>query len=398
MKEMKKIIIILIIFTIIMALIVVYFLFLNERIHIKNMSNDILKYSYTLDNGEYIYNMGVIYTKEGKVLNDSFLLNGKGKIVKDKYGNVKFYILNDKYCVNKNSFGKIKLSHESCIDFKEIESNILVNNTKVSFDVKEKNLSYLLSKNDDMNGNWISPEYKDSIIIDINDPGNYYIWFKNVLGVISEPIRFNINCFESDNSVYNKDTFYCPLATVIIDDEEWTVIDSDNDYVSLLKTYPLENKLSHCLNFKSDNICYYTKKKNVAYNWKNSYINQYLNKDFYDYFSLNIKNNIIDVDICVDDDSMCDSENCVGVLRSEIVKNNWVCNNYEKSFVRLLSYSEYENIYSQYDGVNYIFGNYWMINLFSDGYGTSMQRNGDMFVKEKLTNKLDIRPVITLSR
>ena len=43
-----------------------------------------------------------------------------------------------------------------------------------------------------------------------------------------------------------------------------------------------------------------------------------------------------------------------------------------------------------------ISGNYWAMNSYLRDKGSSVQSNNEFYIKEKLTNKLDVKPVIVL--
>ena len=43
-------------------------------------------------------------------------------------------------------------------------------------------------------------------------------------------------------------------------------------------------------------------------------------------------------------------------------------------------------------------GNYWLISSGIENYGSSVQFNYDVYVKENYTTKLDVKPVFTISK
>ena len=50
------------------------------------------------------------------------------------------------------------------------------------------------------------------------------------------------------------------------------------------------------------------------------------------------------------------------------------------------------------DEKSIINGNYWSINSYNEDYGSSIQYNYEFYILEKLTNKIDVKPVITIMK
>ena len=79
-------------------------------------------------------------------------------------------------------------------------------------------------------------------------------------------------------------------------------------------------------------------------------------------------------------------------------KYNYSCKNYTKSKIRIISYDEYNRAYKLIDDKDCIRGNYYAINSYEKDKGTSVQYSDEFYILEDLTNKLDIRPVISISK
>ena len=323
-------------------------------------------------------------------------MSGNGKINVDKYGNVSFTIYYENKCVNKTPLGKINVN-KKCIGNKDIKITINKNNNKISFVSNIKNLDYKISTHDDFIGEWIHEDYKDNIVLKRYNEGKNYIWFKDSEGNVSEVISFEVNCFTSTKSTYDKNVFYCSGSTIKLDNIDFLVIKDNNDSIKLMKYTPIDDILSQCTKEESE-YCYYTKDKNNSYNWTNSYVNYFLNSEFIKKLSISTINNLVDEYICDDLDSICNEESCVGISKDYIDKNNYICNSYTKSRVRVISYDEFNYVYSKTSNKKVLNGNYWAINSFSKDNGSSIQYNQDFYVFEGLTNSKDIKPVITLHK
>ena len=126
-------------------------------------------------------------------------------------------------------------------------------------------------------------------------------------------------------------------------------------------------------------------------------INQYLNSEYIHNFSESTKSNIIEEDICIDTQSICDNEKCIGYTRSEIEENSYICNLYTKSKIRLITYDEYNYLYNKLDK-NIIGNNYWILNTYIDNKGSLIDDNHEIFINEELYIEHNIKPVISLSK
>lgn len=398
MKNTKKYIITIIIFVVVMLLILLFFIFRYNHIHLLNKSRSLLEYLYTLDSGEYKYKTGAVYT-ETKILSTNYFFDGNGNIKIDDYKNVSFIIQSGDYCISKTQLGEVKVDKKECQDFVTTEVQINKNNNIISFNVNQKDLEYLISDTDDLKGKWIKPEYTDNIIIKSFDEGKHYIWFKDQDGNLSKSYSYNVECFLGNKGEYDENKYYCDGSIVSIDDIDYIVLNDNKDDITLMKQYSLDEKLSHCLDSEGD-YCYYTSDKSVNYKWSNSYIKYYLNNIYIKTLNSSIQKKLKDTPVCDDfiTSGCLNDEGCGGFTKNEINSNNWSCNNYSKSKIRILSYSEYANIFDKMKNKKLLIGNYWLINSGIENYGSSVQFNYDVYVKENYTTKLDVKPVFTISK
>lgn len=368
-----------------------FFSFKRSDIRLLNKAKDMLNNLYKLEPGNYSF-------IDGKV-NDYYYFDGNGNIEIDKYGNIKMLINTNNGCISKTSLGNIKLIDGKCNSYKKIESKIIKNNSNISFILSENNLEYKISNKDDFKGSWIKEKYNDNLILSYFKEGTNYIWFKDSDGNISESLKFEVSCLFTTKAKYKSSVFYCTGSTIILDDIEWIVIEDNNMNIKLMKRTPLEEKMSQCLNKENDNYCFYSKNNKNTYKWSNSYINYYLNNDYIN--KIKDKDKLKNFYICDEYDNFsCDNESCGGRTREEINYNNWKCNKYTKSKVKIISYDEYNLLFSKINNKNknIIDGNYWAINSYELDKGSSVQYDYDFYILEDLTNKIDVRPIIQLSK
>lgn len=398
MKNTKKYIITIIVFVVVMLLILLFFIFRYNYIHLLNKSRELLEYLYTLDIGEYKYKSGAIYT-ETEILSTDYYFEGIGNIKVDDYKNVSFIIQSGDYCVSKTQLGEIKIEKKECHDFVTIEAQVNKNNNIISFIVNEKNLEYLISNSNDLNGKWVKPEYTDNIIIKSFDEDKHYIWFKDKDGNLSKSYSYSVECFFANKGEYDKNKYYCDGSIVSIDDINYIVLDDNMEDITIMKQNSLDVKLSHCLDNVSD-YCYYTTDGVSNYKWSKSYINYYLNNIYIKTLNDNIQSKLKEIPICDDfiTSGCLNDEGCGGFTKNEINFNNWSCNNYSKSKIRILSYNEYVNIFEKIKNKTVLIGNYWLINSGVDNRGSSVQFNYNVYIKEEYTTKLDVKPVFTISK
>ena len=92
MKNVKKYILIISLFLIVMISLLIFFILRYEELHLLSKSRSLLTYLYTLDSGEYKYKSGAIYN-ENKVFDTNYYFDGIGNIKIDKYNNVKLNII-----------------------------------------------------------------------------------------------------------------------------------------------------------------------------------------------------------------------------------------------------------------------------------------------------------------
>lgn len=392
----RKFIIVFLIFLVLIICIVNYFINEYKEVYIINDANKLLEYLYTLDEGDYLFKNGIVY-KDNKSVNNKYYLDGNGYINIDKYGNIKLLIDSNNKCITKTSLGDIFIENNKCNKFKKIDIKLVNNNSKVSFIIEEENLMYKLSKYDDFKGLWKEVKDENLVLKSFNENENY-IWFKDDKGNISDTIKFNINCLNTNNTLYDSNVFYCSGSTIILDSMEWIVIEDNNESIKLMKYKPLANKLSHCYEEESG-YCYYSKNGKNSYRWSNSYINYYLNNIFINKLSDETQKKLVSYEICDDYDLLnCNNESCGGYTKEDIQYYNWSCSNYVDSKIKIISYDEYNYLYSKIKNKSFLKGKYWSINSYQLDKSSTIQSNGEIYILENPTNKLDVKPVITISK
>lgn len=351
---------------------------------------------YTLDSGEYKYKSGAIYN-ENKVFDTNYYFDGIGNIKIDKYKNVSFVIESNDYCVSKTALGNIKVDKSKCGEFVNIEASVVKNNNVVSFNVNKSDLDYMISNKDDFNGEWKHIDYKDNIIIKSFDENKHYIWFKDSDGNVSDVYSYNVECFLGDKGEYIKDKYYCDGSVVSIDDINYIVLSDSEKEITLMKQNSIDIKLNHCTDSISE-YCYYDKENINKYKWSNSYINYYLNNEYIKKLNKDITNKLKEEAICDDfiELGCLNDEGCGGYTEDEITRNKYICNNYSKSKVRIMSYNEYINIFDKVKKHSILNGNYWLMSLGENGKGSSVQYDYNVYILEDFTSKLDVKPVITI--
>ena len=387
MKKYKKILLLIIIFIISLICIFIFFGENISKIRIKSKIINIIKVINKYDEGQYHFKNGVLYDSNNNIRNTDNYIEFEGNFIKDKYGNIEVNLSNDKYIVCKTSLGEITLSNECNIE--NISSEITRNNSLISFSFNKKIKSYSLNNKDELSNDFIDVTYDEVLSIGFESEGNYYIWFKDEYGNISKPINFDVECLLSDESYYNNKILYCSGSKIIIDDDEWLVINDKNNKMDIMKLDAIDNKLSHY-------------EKEETYKWSTSNINNYLNNQYINTLPNIIKNNIIEMEICDTQSGIsgCDSEDgCGGYKKSTIEKNEWECSTYTKSKIRLLSFDEYSSLYKIMQDKYILYDNYWLINTSNNNTSAlSILDNGEVYVLEDATTKLKIKPVITISK
>ena len=397
MKQRSKYLIVLVLFIIVLGVVLVFFMKKYENINVINKANNMLGDLYNFKSGEYKLKNGVIVSPGGSVISKKYYFDGNGVINIDEYGNVRFNIDYKDKCVSKTYMGKTHLEKDKCGKFKKISVEIIKNNSKISFISNTKNLSYKVSYKDDFKGIWNSID-TDNLLLKYYREGKNYIWFKDEYGNLSERLEFEVECLDAKRANYKKDVFYCSGSLVVLDNIDWVVIEDTTTYTKLMKYHPLEEKMSNCFN-TDKGYCFYNKTYKNTYDFNNSYIKYYLNDVFINKLSEDTLNRIINNPICNDYISKsCDNEICVGYTKEEIEHNNFECNSYSYSRVKLISYDEYNYVYARSKDRKVINGNYWAINSYEKDKGSSIQYNYDFYILENLTNKLDVKPVIILAK
>ena len=382
MKKNYKYVIVVITFLFIMAGIIFYFKERYNKIVYKNSANHLLKEVYNLEMGDYIFSHGYLINSMGKKINDTKYFDGNGNINKDKYGNVKFFINTDDYCLYKTSLGKIRVSEHKCSSYGKIDLEQTSNNSVVSFK-SDKFLYYKVSNHDDLKGDWIYGG--NDIVIKSFDEGDNYIWFKDSEGRLSDVIKYNMSCIYTEGNKYDENIYYCIGSSIVIDGTDWLVVDMSNDEMTLMSRYAIGS------------MPLYEGTKN--YKWSNSNVYFKLNNDYINSLPSSIKDKIIVKSICNDYSIQgCkNNEGCGGYLKEVISENKWYCSDYVDSKVRLLSYDEYNRIYMSPHKNNFI-SEYWIINTFEKNKGSVIQSNGEVYIMEDLSSSINVKPVITISR
>lgn len=387
MKNIKNLILIIAIF--IITVICILFVFTNniKNIRFKNKVIDLVNYLYTLPSDEYYYKNGALYDSNNTIISIDYYINAEGNLIKDKYNNIKLTLKNKDRCAYKTPLGKVKVNTK-CTDINIEKPEIVHNNSQVSFKYNEKIHSYLISKEDNLKGNWIKVN-NTALILNLFEEGKYYIWFKNSKGALSETIEFEIKCLLAEHIKYNKDILYCTNSIIMIEDEEWIVIEDKNKELTIMKLDSLDTKLSHTEN-------------NNNYKWSASLINKYLNNTYINTLNDNLKINLKEVEICNSPSgtSGCDSKDgCGGYKKETIEKYNWKCDSYTKSKIRIISYDEYAKLYDTILDKTLLEDNYWMINSYKEtSKAASIMYNGEIQIDTQTNTKLNIKPVITLLR
>ena len=162
--------------------ILIFFIFRYDRIHLLNRTRDLLGYIYTIDEGKYNFKYGIL--DNGNITKTDYYIDGTGKVEKDKYGNVRFYIKSKEYCIYKTFLGNINIQKGECSEFKDLEASLNKNNTTISFEFKYPVSEYLISNRDDFKGEWKDIS-NNNLILNYYEEGIHYIWFKDTDGNIT---------------------------------------------------------------------------------------------------------------------------------------------------------------------------------------------------------------------
>ena len=191
--------------------------------------------------------------------------------------------------------------------------------------------------------------------------GNYYVFAMDNAGNISEGFLITVEriCEKGEYNNINSDKTYCSGSLIKnYGGYNWYVVSDDGENLTLLMAEGLKNadesylKLNHCTNDRnastdcgvyswkwtnsSSGVTYnYT---DLNYSWGKSLINNYLNNEFYNNLSEDIKNSLVTVKVCED---TTQKNNYGGYLQEEIVGLSGKCPKYVDNNVRLLTLSEY---------------------------------------------------------
>lgn len=386
MKKNKIIIILLVIFVI--SLISIVLVFSNNITNIKlvNKAKDLANYINKIDYGSYYYKQGVLYDDKSNILTSEFYFNGEGNIYKDKYNNIKISLNLSDRCIQKTSLGNIEIKRK-CSKESDLSPIINRNNSQITFKFNNEIYEYKYSNKDDFKGDWIKLN-SNILVLNLYEEGTHYIWFKDKDGNVSGTISFDVSCFLNEGSEYDKNILYCTGSILNIDGSEWIVVEDKDNYTTLMRLESLDIKLSHT--------------KDETYKWSTSLINKYLNEEYIYKLNNDLRNKLIEVNICDDSSGTlgCDSgDGCGGYKKEAVEKYNWSCDKYTKSKIRIISYDEYSYLYDNLNDKEKIYGNYWMINTYKDSLkAMSVTYNGQVYVNENTTSLLEVKPLITINK
>ena len=397
MKKVGRYILVFVIFVLLMSFIFVYFTFRKQQNRLMNNGRELLNYLSKLNEGEYSFKKGLIYTSSGSLVDQKYFFDGNGSISIDKYGNVGFKINSNKNCVYKNKAGNVE-ADKTCPSNDELKVEIVKNNDVVSFITNRDNVSYKLSKLDNFSGNW-TPANGKNVVLTSYYSGDNYIWFKDENGVLSQTYTFNLECLNSNGDNYDKSVYYCMGSKVKLDNKEWLVLESKSNYTTLMLADSLIDRLNMCTNTASK-YCFYTRNMDNSYKWSLSYVNYYLNNIFIKELSEDTVSKLISREICdVYSDSGCDDDKgCGGYLKEEITLHKYTCDKYSTSKIRIITYEEYNEVHQNVKDMKDFVGNYWILNSYGKDVCSTVEEKGNVYIKEDPTNKKEVRPVITISK
>lgn len=205
-----------------------------------------------------------------------------------------------------------------------------------------------------------------------------------------------MQAYEESNineNVYTPDDEYRKGDNVNYAGISWHVINVDGDYLTLLAdSDTISNKMSH--------------KSSGNYKWSESEINNYINNKWQSTNSLNLPI-LLDNEICDDASGLFDAS-YGGTLKIEGKCQSEIYNTYK---VRLLTETEYKTLMNDnFEDKSWLSGDYWLMNSSYvvpeyDEFGvqtnsvTNMAKAviGTNVQDKKVTNELEVRPVITVS-
>ena len=133
MKKVGRYIVVFVIFALLMCFIFVFFTFKRERIQLNNDGRNLLTKLDGLEEGDYTFKDGLIYTSSGSLLDSEYLFGGNGTINIDKYGNISFDIKYKKQHICKNKLGNVTVNNSCSKKVLELE----INKNNVTIDVKQ---------------------------------------------------------------------------------------------------------------------------------------------------------------------------------------------------------------------------------------------------------------------
>ncbi len=264
------------------------------------------------------------------------------------------------------------------------------------------------------NKDWFSVEgkvYYDALKDVRLDPGER-ITFEIALDIISDNVA---KVFLNEVSIveitpYEEEEIIRPEDEYVINNFEigssieyagvnWHVIDDDGENVTLLAdSSEISTKMAHLDNSKD------------VYKWSNSIINNYINDTWLKTKTSLDTSVLIEESIC-DDASGLQEASYGGTLQKEGTCQSGIYNNYK---VRLLTKNEFDLLVSKLTDVSFLIGTnpWWLMNsnyvehetdefgnILNDVSNTAYRINNSTNANvTSATNKLDVRPVIKVSK
>lgn len=294
-------------------------------------------------------------------------------------------------------------------DLKIPTLKVSLNGSSVSIEAKDNIAieSYTYNNSNKIPDKWYKANSKKEFkkTLKIITPGTYYIWVRDLNLNVSKYKTIVLNCSKGN---FNKidDTIYCPYSKISLLGYSWHVLSDEKGYLTLFMDSNQLLKMNHCDNLITSEHCYYLNEKEYdSYSWDKSIINKYLNTQFLSSISSLI--NIEETLVCSDrsGQSGCfEDDGCAGYLNTEINDYGFVCHSqFISSKIRLLTYIEYNDILNDLENEEktIIYGNekFWtMIGWNKPLYAGSIDIDGKFRVDQNTTDKLDVRPVITIKK
>lgn len=350
------------------------------------------------ESGKYTIKKGNIYNEDNKII-EKTNYKGNGEAFINDFGiNIK---IQNKYCIYKTTGNeKLKIYDGRCEKLTLYE-NLEYSHFGAQITLNIDGYYYVTSKP------IVPKEWKkiNNKVIYLPYVGSFYIWIKNESGVIYDYININVDCSKGKYNDISKSLIYCTGAQINYMNYSWHVIKDINGELTMLMDTSSLVKMSHCDNNINNKYCYYkTQIVYEPYRWSKSQVNNYLNSEVIN--TLN-KNEILKQEICDDASGMSgckDNDGCSGYLKEEILKGKYNCKKYTESYIRLLTYSDYEYILKHTNDTSWIYNSkteeFWLMNGYykSGYYASKIDGHGNYYLDEYASKPLDVRGVITIKK